>query len=33
MRLQTLQHLAGEELLDEAMQGEIGNLLIREMCQ
>ena len=33
MRLQTLQRLTGEGLLDEATQGEIGNLLNEEVCQ
>ena len=33
MRLQTLQSLTGEESLDEAMQGKIGNLLDGEVCQ
>jgi len=30
---QALHHLAGEGFLDEATQGEIGNLLVGEFCQ
>jgi hypothetical protein len=33
MRLQALHHLVREGLLDEAREGEIGNLLVVELCQ
>ncbi len=33
MHLQALHPLAGERSLDEAMQGEISNLLVGESCQ
>jgi hypothetical protein len=35
MHLQALQHqhLVGEGLLDEATQGEIDNLFVKEFCQ
>ncbi len=33
MCLQALQRFARERLLDEPMQGEIGNLLVGESCK